>query len=79
LKFDLAVPSAATNLVLTAEVGGLPGETNLTLRFTTTPTELARCLTAGRFGPGEPIPEAVPRSVGGETECLSAARGMTHL
>ncbi len=49
--FGLAVPPTATNVVFTATVGGLQGESSLELRFTTTPGDLAALLTASRFEP----------------------------
>ncbi|MFJ4712493.1 hypothetical protein [Streptomyces sp. NPDC088785] len=47
--FDLVAPPAATHLVYTANAGGLQGETNLSMRFTTTPTGLAAFLKASHF------------------------------
>jgi hypothetical protein len=49
--FSLVVPAAATNLVFTADAGGLQGETDLSMRFTTTPADLAAFLKASHFGP----------------------------
>ncbi|MFE0460949.1 hypothetical protein ACFW1A_17035 [Kitasatospora sp. NPDC058965] len=49
--FGLTVPAGATNVVFSASVGGLQGESNLSLRFTTTPAELATFLTASHFDP----------------------------
>ncbi|MEU9128846.1 hypothetical protein AB0D08_12170 [Kitasatospora sp. NPDC048540] len=49
--FGLAVPPAATDLVFTADAGGLQGDFSLTLRFTTTPADLATFLSAGDFEP----------------------------
>ncbi|MGW7065188.1 ABC transporter permease [Streptomyces sp. NPDC054904] len=49
--FGLAVPADATGLVFTATAGGLQGESNLMLRFTTTPADLATFLTASHFEP----------------------------
>ncbi|MFD7026490.1 hypothetical protein ACFWAR_00410 [Streptomyces sp. NPDC059917] len=49
--FGLAVPTVATSLVFTAEAGGVQGESDLTLRFTTTPADLATFLTASHFEP----------------------------
>ncbi|MFJ8044394.1 hypothetical protein ACIRBX_28205 [Kitasatospora sp. NPDC096147] len=49
--FGLAVPSAATDLVFTANSGGLSGGTTLSMRFTTTPADLTAFLAAGRFEP----------------------------
>lgn len=58
--FALAVPSAATNLVFTADAGGLQGESNLTLRFTTTSADLAVFLTASHFEPPSATTGALP-------------------
>ncbi|MFD7033220.1 ABC transporter permease [Streptomyces sp. NPDC059917] len=49
--FGLQVPAAATSLVFTATAGGLQGEGRLSLRFTTTPADLATFLTASHFEP----------------------------
>ncbi len=44
--FDLVVPPSATHLVFTASAGGMQGEMDLSLRFTTTPAGLASFLKA---------------------------------
>ncbi|MER5640697.1 hypothetical protein ABT095_27580 [Kitasatospora sp. NPDC002227] len=49
--FGLAVPSAATDLVFTADGGGLRGETDLSMRFVTTPADLATFLSASHLDP----------------------------
>lgn len=51
--FGLAVPADATSLAFTATAGGLQGESDLALRFNTTPADLATFLTASHFEPSD--------------------------
>ncbi|MEV4556193.1 hypothetical protein AB0K51_04235 [Kitasatospora sp. NPDC049285] len=75
--FNLVVPLAATNLVFTADTGGLRGETDLSMRFTTTPADLAAFLEASHFNPPSATAEV---SVGdwavrGPVATVQAAQG----
>jgi hypothetical protein len=47
--FDLVLPRGATHVVFSASVGGLQGESDLDLRFTTTPAGLAAFLSASQL------------------------------
>ncbi|SFF44459.1 hypothetical protein SAMN05216251_114119 [Actinacidiphila alni] len=49
--FGLVVPAAAAHLVFTASKGGLQGETDLSMRFTTTPADLIAFLGSSRLDP----------------------------
>ncbi|MBF9069015.1 hypothetical protein [Streptacidiphilus fuscans] len=52
--FELVLPRGATGVVFTATVGGLQGDSDLSLRFTTTAAGLASFLTASRISPPTP-------------------------
>ncbi|WP_280670862.1 hypothetical protein [Kitasatospora sp. MAP12-44] len=78
--FGLVVPSSATNIVFSADVGGLQGESDLALRFTTTPADLATFLMASQFE----SPSATTKVAGGWTTYspgvpVQPARGLCGL
>ncbi|MER5635634.1 hypothetical protein ABT095_01615 [Kitasatospora sp. NPDC002227] len=67
MHFHLVLPGTVTGLTFTSNAGGLQGESDLTLRFTTTPDDLKMFLSASRFptattagptaSPGSPAPQ----------------------